>query len=119
MLSRSQATSIQQLEEVTGMFWETDSTPKQIPTSHRCVVITISIFVSKPIHCVQVYKNLKTTEKNAKRLRSTCHQTFETHVLLNYLMDFYQNEQIVERQVEILPSELRATKGLLVMKCFV
>ena len=57
--------SIQQLEEVTGMFWETDSTPKQIPTSHRCVVITISIFV-KPMHCVQVYKNLKTTEKMQK-----------------------------------------------------
>lgn len=36
--------------------------------------------------------------KNARRLRSSCQQNFGTHVFFNYLMDYYQNEQIVKNQ---------------------
>ncbi|XP_028417949.1 HMG domain-containing protein 3-like [Dendronephthya gigantea] len=36
--------------------------------------------------------------KNARRLRSSCQQNFGTHIFFNYLMDYYQNEEIVKRQ---------------------
>ena len=38
--------------------------------------------------------------KNFRRLRSSTMQSFPVHFLYNYLMDFYHNEQIVERQIE-------------------
>jgi hypothetical protein len=36
--------------------------------------------------------------KNVRRLRSSCQQNFGTHIFFNYLMDYYQNEQIVQSQ---------------------
>ena len=36
--------------------------------------------------------------KNKKRLRSAPMQNFETHAMFNFLMDFYQNREIVEKQ---------------------
>ena len=36
--------------------------------------------------------------KNKKRLRSAPIQNFETHVIFNYLMDFYQNLETVNQQ---------------------
>jgi hypothetical protein len=36
--------------------------------------------------------------KNIKRLRSNCQQSFEVHYMYNFLMDFYQNEEIVLQQ---------------------
>ena len=47
--------------------------------------------------------------KNQKRLRSSTIQNFETHVTYNYLMDFYQNEEVVDRQRKIM--EQRLSKG--------
>ena len=45
--------------------------------------------------------------KNVRRMRTTCHQNFETHILFNYLMDFYQNEQIVKGQVRSFSKHLK------------
>lgn len=38
--------------------------------------------------------------KNFRRLRSSTMQSFRVHFLYNYLMDFYHNEQIVDRQIQ-------------------
>ena len=51
--------------------------------------------------------------KNIRRLRSTCHQNFETHVLFNFLLDFYQNEQIVKEQERIICKDIRSDQKLL------
>ena len=37
--------------------------------------------------------------KNARRLRSAGQQQMEVHIAFNYLMDFYQNEEIVQKQL--------------------
>ena len=58
------------------------------------------------------YTRIPKPQKKAKRLRSSCHQTFETRILFNFLMDFYQNEQIVERQMTILSSGLKDSQRL-------
>ncbi len=50
--------------------------------------------------------------KNVRRLRSTCHQSFETHILFNYLMDFYQNEQIVKAQERNISKLLKPDQKL-------
>lgn len=44
--------------------------------------------------------------KNQRRLRSSTVQNFETHVTFNYLMDFYQNEEVVEKQLKVLKGYL-------------
>ena len=33
-------------------------------------------------------------------------QNFETHLTLNYLMAFYQNEEVVEKQLKVLKGHL-------------
>ena len=45
-------------------------------------------------------------------LRSMCHQSFETHILFNYLMDFYQNEQIVKAQERNISKQLKQDQKL-------
>lgn len=50
--------------------------------------------------------------KNNKRLRSTCQQTFEVHDLYNYLMDFYQNEMIVNEQRLKIEATLKSDQTL-------
>lgn len=42
-----------------------------------------------------------------RRLRSSCVQGFGVHYLYNFLMDFYQNEQIVQKQLRILHKSLK------------
>ena len=50
--------------------------------------------------------------KNQRRLRSSTLQNFETHVTFNYLMDFYQNEEIVDRQRKIMEQHLSKEQRL-------
>lgn len=47
--------------------------------------------------------------KNIRRLRSACVQNFGVHFLYNYLMDFYQNEQIVHSQLSYLKKHFQGT----------
>lgn len=53
------------------------------------------------------YQESENNRKNRKRLRSTCVQGFGTHFLYNFLMDYYQNEMIVGKQLEILRGGLQ------------
>lgn len=48
------------------------------------------------------YQESENHRKNNKRLRSSCVQGFGTHFLYNLLMDFYQNEMIISKQLETL-----------------
>ena len=48
------------------------------------------------------YQEMKNYQKNKKRLRSSCMQGFGVHFLYNFLMDFYDNEEIVIKQEEML-----------------
>ena len=51
--------------------------------------------------------------KNQRRLRSSTVQNFETHVTFNYLMDFYQNEEIMEQQRKIMKAGLTTGQQIL------
>ena len=44
------------------------------------------------------FQEAKNHQKNKKRLRSACLQGFGVHFLYNFLMDFYDNEEIVIKQ---------------------
>ncbi len=48
------------------------------------------------------FQEAKNHQKNTKRLRSSCVQSFGVHFLYNFLMDFYDNEEIVAKQKERL-----------------
>lgn len=48
------------------------------------------------------YRESENNRKNIRRLRSACVQGFGVHFLGNYLMDYYQNEQIVRKQIATL-----------------
>jgi len=52
------------------------------------------------------YQEAENNRKNKKRLQSACVQGFGTHFLYNFLMDFYQNEIIIHKQL------LNLKKGL-------
>ena len=44
------------------------------------------------------YQECQNNSKNIKRLRSSTMQSFPVHFIYNYLMDFYHNESIVQKQ---------------------
>lgn len=52
------------------------------------------------------YQERENNRKNIRRLRSACVQGFAVHFLYNYLMDFYQNEEIVKKQLSILKKKI-------------
>ena len=51
-------------------------------------------------------------ERAKKRLRSACSQSFHIHFFFNYLMDYYQNESIVEKQKEKLKKLMKENQTL-------
>ena len=53
------------------------------------------------------YQESENNRKNVRRLRSSCMQNFSTHFFYNYLMDFYQNMEIVKGQYDIVSKELK------------
>lgn len=52
------------------------------------------------------YQEAENNRKNKKRLQSAFVQGFGTHFLFNFLMDFYQNEMIVHKQLLNLKKRL-------------
>jgi hypothetical protein len=103
--------STQFLEQLIDIFWETGSIRLQIHTSHLYALIMTNncAQANSAITSVQESQN---NRKNVRRLRSTCHQSFETHILFNYLMDFYQNEQIVKAQERNISKQLKQDQKL-------
>ena len=53
------------------------------------------------------YQECQNNSKNIKRLRSSTMQSFPVHFIYNYLMDFYHNESIVQKQHKQLSSTLQ------------
>ena len=53
------------------------------------------------------YQESENNWKNVRRLRSSCMQNFSTHFFYNYLMNFYQNTEIVREQYDIACKELK------------
>ena len=53
------------------------------------------------------YQESENNRKNVCRLRSSCMQNFSTHFFYNYLMDFYQNMEIVNGQYDIVSKKLK------------
>ena len=53
------------------------------------------------------YQEVENSRKNQWHLRSPCAQSCGTHFLFNYLMDYYQNEAIVQSQQLRLESMLK------------
>lgn len=58
------------------------------------------------------YQECQNNSKNVKRLRSSTMQSFPVHFVYNFLMDFYHNECIVERQRKELSSSLKDGQAL-------
>ena len=58
------------------------------------------------------YQESQNNSKNLKRLRSATMQSFPVHYLYNFLMDFYHNENIVEKQKNSLTSSLKQGQRL-------
>lgn len=52
------------------------------------------------------YQEAENNRKNKKRLQSACVQGFGTHFLFNFLMDYYQNEIIIQKQLMNLKKRL-------------
>lgn len=53
------------------------------------------------------YQESENNRKNVRRLRSSCMQNFSTHFFYNYLMDFYQNEEIVKKQRALVSQNIQ------------
>ncbi|XP_028418895.1 HMG domain-containing protein 3-like [Dendronephthya gigantea] len=53
------------------------------------------------------YQESENNRKNVRRLRSSTMQNFSTHYFYNFLMDFYQNEEIVKKQHDVASRQLK------------
>jgi hypothetical protein len=87
----------QQLKQdhfVLGDKFHSASDPHKSPL---CQYHNIDLCIQAPTikTSIQEYQNHR---KNIRRLRSSCMQSFEVHIVYNFLMDYYQNEEIVYRQ---------------------
>lgn len=58
------------------------------------------------------YQECQNNSKNLKRLRSATMQSFPVHFVYNFLMDFYHNEEIVDRQRKRLSLSLKGGQEL-------
>ena len=58
------------------------------------------------------YQECQNNSKNIKRLRCSTMPSFPVHFIYNYLMDFYHNEEIVEKQRKQLASTLKEGQSL-------
>ena len=58
------------------------------------------------------YQESENNRKNERRLRSSTVQNFSTHYFYNFLMDFYQNEEIVKKQHDVASQQLKRGQTL-------
>lgn len=58
------------------------------------------------------YQECQNNSKNLKRLRSATMQSFPVHFVYNFPMDFYHNEEIVDRQRKRLSLSLKGGQEL-------
>ena len=58
------------------------------------------------------YQESENKRKNKKRLQSSTMQKFSTHFIYNMLMDYYQNEEIVNKQKKSLLGILKENQHI-------
>lgn len=100
-------------EKSTGSGTQADLWHPLMQSTRRYLVGDRFHTSTNPHLCVQKdtiktsYQECQNNSKNLKRLRSSTIQSFPVHFLYNYLMDFYHNEDIVEKQRKGLLSSLK------------
>lgn len=87
---------------VLGDWFHASTNPHQ---SHLCKFHDLDLCLQANTIKTSIQES-QNNRKNQRRLRSSTVQNFETHVTFNYLMDFYQNEEVVDRQQKILKQRL-------------
>ena len=98
--------NLQQLQQsahfVLGDRFHSSSQPHKSPL---CQYHNIDLCIQAPTIKTSIQES-QNNRKNMRRLRSSCMQSFEVHIAYNFLMDYYQNEEIVRRQKKIIERSL-------------
>ena len=102
----SDGTQLRKQTYKTILFWETGSIPPPIHTSPLCQYHNIDLCTQAPTIKTSIQES-QNNRKNMRRLRSSCMQSFEVHIAYNFLMDFYQNEEIICRQTKTIEKTLQ------------
>jgi single-stranded DNA-specific DHH superfamily exonuclease len=102
---------IMYLGNVDGMYWAIDATRQPVRTNLLCEFHDINLCRQANVYSATSYQEMKNHQKNKKHLRSSCMQGFGVHFLYNFLMDFYDNEEIVIKQEEMLSKTVKGLKG--------
>jgi single-stranded DNA-specific DHH superfamily exonuclease len=93
------------------MYWAIDATRQPVRTNLLCEFHDINLCRQANVYSATSYQEMKNHQKNKKHLRSSCMQGFGVHFLYNFLMDFYNNEEIVIKQEEMLSKTVKGLKG--------
>ncbi|XP_028415288.1 HMG domain-containing protein 3-like [Dendronephthya gigantea] len=94
--------AMSQCHFVLGDRFHSASEPHKSPL---CEYHNIDLCIQAPTIKTSIQES-QNHRKNLRRLRSSCMQSFEVHIAYNFLMDFYQNEEIVCRQKKTLEKSL-------------
>jgi hypothetical protein len=93
---------------VVGDRFHTSSNPHKSPL---CSFHDINLCAQKDAIKTS-YQECQNSSKNVKRLRSSTMQSFPVHFMYNFLMDYYHNEMIVQKQKSHLKKFLKETQVL-------
>ena len=93
---------------VVGDRFHTTTNPHK---SHLCQFHDINLCLQRDTIKTS-YQECQNNSKNIKCLRCSTMQSFPVHFIYNYLMDFYHNEEIVEKQRKQLASTLKEGQSL-------
>ena len=88
---------------VLGDRFHSSSDPHESPL---CQYHNIDLCTQAPTIKTSIQES-QNNRKNMRRLRSSCMQSFEVHIAYNFLMDFYQNEEIICRQKKTIEKTLQ------------
>lgn len=98
---------------VLGDRFHSSSNPHK---SHLCKYHNLELCLQANAVTTSIQES-QNNRKNQRRLRSSTVQNFETHVTFKYLMDYYQNEEILERQRKIMQNRLSEGQHIKRDKC--
>jgi len=94
---------------VVGDWFHTSANPHK---SQLCEFHNINLCLQRDTIKTS-YQECQNNSKNLKRLRSATMQSFPVYFVYNFLMDFYHNEEIVDRQRKhLLSSSLTNSQAL-------
>ena len=79
---------------VCGDRFDSKSNPRKSPL---CSFHNIDLCQQESTIKTSIQESLN-NKKNKKRNRSSCTQNIRTHICYNYLMNYYENEEIIRKQ---------------------